>query len=289
MAAQEDRGADLARLLRHLELTVTRRLDGLLRGSFPSARPGPGTEPDAAREYVPGDDVRLMDWPATARTGVAQVRDPIAERELEAWLVADAPARLDAGAGELTKRHLLLDACAAVALLNDGPGDRTGLLAGTLVLPPAAGRRAARRLLAAVAEHRGGATLAADLAALRARAPRAGLVVVVSDFLGPLDWAAPLRVAAARAEVLAIRLTDPADEALPGAGPVTLADADDGRVLEVEVDERLRADYAAAALAHRAEVARVLRGAGARLVELRTDSDWVADLARQLARGRGAR
>ena len=79
---------DLDRVLKHLELTVTRRLDGLLRGSFASASTGPGTDPDSAREYVVGADVRRLDWSVTARTGVAHVRDPEAERALESWIVA---------------------------------------------------------------------------------------------------------------------------------------------------------------------------------------------------------
>ena len=105
---------DLDRVLKHLELTVTRRLDGLLRGSFASASTGPGTDPDSAREYVVGDDVRRMDWSVTARTGVAHVRDPEAERELESWIVAESSPRLTTGSGPVTKRHLLAAATAAI-------------------------------------------------------------------------------------------------------------------------------------------------------------------------------
>lgn len=284
--AADDR--DLARVLRHLELTVTRRLDGLLRGSFASAARGPGSDPDAAREYAVGDDVRRMDWAVTARTGVPHVRDPEAERELECWIVAEAPARLSAGTTATTKRHLLTAAAIAVALLNDGPGSRTGLVADGMVIAPEGGRAAALRLADAVAGHVGGHGLAADLGTLPSRAPRAGLVVIISDFLGPVDWTGAIRAVGARCDVLAIRLTDPADIALPGDGPAVLADPDTGETLHVTVTDQVRHAYAEESAAHRADVDAALRSGRARVIELRTDRDWVTDFARQLSPVRSA-
>lgn len=275
--------ADLERVLRHLELTVTRRLDGLLRGSFASAAAGPGTDPDSAREYVVGDDVRRMDWSVTARTGVAHVRDPEAERELESWIVAESSPRLATGSGPTTKKHLLTGATAAITLLADNPGDRTGLIADGTLVPPGRGRAHAMRLIAHAARHTGGSGLAADLGTLPARAPRAGLVTVISDFLGPVDWDRALRVIGTRCDVIAIRLIDPADERLPGEGPVRLSDPATGETLEVEVDDRTRERYARAAADHSARVLAALRSARARVVELRTDRDWVLDFARQMA------
>ncbi len=278
---------DLDRVLRHLELTVTRRLDGLLRGTFASAATGPGTDPDSAREYVIGDDVRLMDWSVTARTGVAHVRDPEAERELESWIVAESSPRLTTGSGPTTKRHLLAAATAAVTLLADNPGDRTALVADGTLVPPGQGRAHAMRLIAHASRHVGGSGLAADLGTLPSRAPRAGLVTVISDFLGPVDWADALRVVGTRTDVLAIRLIDPADESLPGDGPVRLSDPTTGEILDVDIDDATRRRYETAAREHSERVTAALRSARARIVELRTDRDWVLDLARQMAPGRG--
>lgn len=278
---------DLDRVLRHLELTVTRRLDGLLRGTFASAATGPGTDPDSAREYVIGDDVRLMDWSVTARTGVAHVRDPEAERELESWIVAESSPRLTTGSGPTTKRHLLAAAAAAVTLLADNPGDRTALVADGTLIPPGQGRAHAMRLIARAARHVGGSGLAADLGTLPSRAPRAGLVTVISDFLGPVDWADALRVVGTRTDVLAIRLIDPADESLPGDGPVRLSDPTTGEILDVDIDDATRRRYETAAREHSERVTAALRSARARIVELRTDRDWVLDFARQVAPGRG--
>src|SRR5919205_3198059 len=104
--------------LRALELTVRRRLDGLLQGNHLGLVPGPGTEPGEARPYQPGDDVRRMDWAVTARTTVPHIRDTVADRELETQLVVDLSASLDFGTAACTKRDLAVAAVAAVAYLT---------------------------------------------------------------------------------------------------------------------------------------------------------------------------
>lgn len=273
---------DLARVLSFLELTVTRRLDGLLRGAFPSAAPGPGSDPDAAREYVIGDDVRRMDWAVTARTGIAHVRDPEAERELECWIIAEPSPRLTTGFAATTKKHLLTAAVGAISLLNNGPGSRTGLVAGDLLIPRGAGRSHSMQLMHQVSEHASSSNIAADIQATLAGAPRLGLLVVVSDFLGPIDWADALRVASTRAEVLVIRLVDTADEELPGEGPVLFADAETGKTVSVNINAGTREKYRAHAASHTAAVTEAFRGAQARIITLRTDEDWVVEFARQL-------
>src|SRR6185295_1859842 len=100
--------------LRRLELDVFRRLDGLLQGDHLGLVPAPGTEAGESREYQVGDDVRRMDWPVTARTQVPHVRDTIADRELETWIVVDRSASLDFGTAQFEKRDLALAMVAAV-------------------------------------------------------------------------------------------------------------------------------------------------------------------------------
>nr|WP_120492518.1 DUF58 domain-containing protein [Corynebacterium lactis] len=273
---------DLGRVLAYIELTVNRRLSGLLRGSFLSAFNGPGSQPDTAREYEIGDDVRRMDWAVTARTGVAHVRTEEAERELECWIVAEPAARLSTGVSDTTKRHLLLAAAGAIAMLNDAPGSRTGLIAGPVSFAAGSGRTHSLGLLRSLASAHAESTLASDIDVAMTRSPRAGLIVVISDFLGPLDWITPLKVASARSEVLAIRLVDPADEALPGQGPVLLADSATGRTVELTINDKTREEYAKQAAAHHSEVVENLRALHARIITLRTDGDWVLDFARQL-------
>ena len=117
---------ELSVALRKLELTVRRKLDGVLHGDHQGLVPGPGSEPGDSRIYQPGDDVRRMDWSVTARTTTPHVRQMIADRELETWLVVDVSASLDFGTAGCEKRDLAVAAAASIAFLNSGGGNRLG-------------------------------------------------------------------------------------------------------------------------------------------------------------------
>src|SRR5262249_52800357 len=112
--------------LARLQLVITRRLDGLLQGDYLGLLPGPGSEPGESREDRPGDDVRRMDWPVTARTTIPHVRTTIADRELEAWIAIDLSGSLDFGTARYLKRDLAVAAAAAVAHLTVRGGNRVG-------------------------------------------------------------------------------------------------------------------------------------------------------------------
>ena len=285
--------------LRVLELTVRRRLDGLLQGNHLGLVPGPGTEPGETRPYQPGDDVRRMDWAVTARTTEPHIRETVADRELETWLAVDLSASLDFGTADCDKRELAVAATAAVVHLTRGGGNRIGAVVSTgadMVRVPARGGLAhARGLVRRVAEVPRAAEgtrgdLAGTLEQLRRPPRRRGLVVVISDFLGPregaglgvdgFDWGRPLRALSARHDLLAVEVLDPRDLELPDVGTVVLADPETGRQKEVVTTPLLRREFAAAASAHRDDVAGALRRAGAAHLVLRTDSDWVADVVR---------
>ena len=117
--------------LSKLQLIITRRLDGLLQGDYLGLLPGPGSEAGESREYRPGDDVRRMDWPVTARTTVPHVRQTIADRELETWLAVDLSASLDFGTATCLKRDLAIAAAAAVGHLTVRGGNRIGAVVAT--------------------------------------------------------------------------------------------------------------------------------------------------------------
>ncbi|SCL29841.1 Protein of unknown function DUF58 [Micromonospora nigra] len=302
--------------LRRLELTVTRRLDGMLHGQYRGLLPGPGSEPSGSREYRPGEDeVRRMDWAVTARTAVPHVREVDADRELTTWLLVDASPSMEYGTAELDKRELAVAAVAAVGFLTAGAGNRLGAQvlgpAGLRRFPALSGRThllgVLRTLLAAprhgghdagAAPRRGGHAapaappdLSDALAALARVANRRGLVVVVSDFLDGLPddprhppvWERALRRLAVRHQVLAVEITDPRELELPDVGLITLTDPETGRRREVWTgDRRLRERYAAAASAQRDQVRQALRRAGAGHLPLRTDSDWGADIVRHV-------
>jgi uncharacterized protein (DUF58 family) len=284
--------------LRRLELTITRRLDGLLQGEHLGLVPGPGSEPAESRPYRPGDDVRRMDWNVTARTNEPHVRDLVADRELEIWALLDATASMDFGTVAMEKRELALSALAAIGFLTQRTGNRIGVHllhgGGVRTLPARTGRPHLMALLQAafalprtqpgVSEPLIG--VAADQLGRTAR--RRGLVVVVSDFLDPPPtWEQPLRALAARHQLLAVEVVDPRELSLPDVGILTLIDPETGRRREVATGSaRLRRRYAEAAAGQRDAVTQGLRRAGAAHLRLRTDRDWVRDLARHVMRQR---
>ena len=290
--------AKLAAALRTLELTIKRKLDGVLQGNHLGLIPGPGSEPGESRTYQPGDDVRRMDWSVTARTTHPHVRQMVADRELETWLVVDMSASLDFGTTGCEKRDLAVGAAAAITYLNSGGGNRIGAIIANgesiIRVPARGGRQHEQRLLRAIATSpraplgvRGDLSTAID--ALRRPERRRGMAVVISDFLGPINWMRPLRAISGRHEVLGIEVLDPRDVELPAIGDVVLQDTESGITREFTIDEKLRDDFAQAAEAHRAEVARTLRRCGAPMMTLRTDRDWIADIVRFVAsRRRGA-
>lgn len=292
--------------LRRLELTVTRRLDGLLHGAHQGLLPGPGSESGDSRVYVPGeDDVRRMDWAVTARTTVPHVRDLIFDRELETWALADLSASMDFGTAEGDKRDLVVAAVGAIGFLTSRMGDRFG----TLVLhddaihrmPARTGRPALYGLLhSLMAAPRGRVvpdppSLAEGIEVLNATRRRRGLRVVVSDFLDAeptLDlsverpWERAMRRLVARHQVLAVEVIDPRELDLPDVGTVAFTDPESGQVREVHLSPKVRAAYAEAAALQREGTRAALRRAGVAHLVLRTDRDWVHDLAQFALRQR---
>lgn len=292
--------------LRRLELTVRRRLDGLLHGQHVGLLPGPGTELRGSREYRPGEDeVRRMDWAVTARTTVPHVREVDADRELSTWLLVDASASMDFGTAELEKRELAVAAAAAVGFLTAGSGHRLG---AHLVGPEWVRRFPARPgrdhllglLRTLLSTPRGAAAarpvgLADAVDALNRGATKRGLAVVISDFLDGLPedgdtvpsaepgWERPLRRLGARHQVLAVEVVDPRELELPDVGLITLVDPETGRRREVSTGSRaLRESFGAAARRQRLMVKQALRRSGAAHLVLQTDRDWVADIVRHV-------
>ena len=285
---------------RRLRLDVAKRLDGLLSGDHLGYLLGPGTENAEARTYLPGDDVRRIDWAVTARTGDTHVRDAIAERELETTLVVDLSASMSFGTVRYEKRDLALAVAAAVMHLAGGSGDRVGaVVLGDRLrrLPPRGGRDSALALLHRLLSeprHEGlGPDLAQALIQVLNPPRRRGLVVVLSDLLGPVgepSWARPLRMLATRHDVVVAEVVDPRELTLPDVGVLRLVDPETGRHLEVQTRSKaLRERYATAAAERRATHAAAVRRAGAGHVVLRTDRDWLVDLATFLAMRRRLR
>lgn len=282
----------LAEMLRTLELTVTRKLDGYLHGQYQGLTPGHGSEIGESRMYQIGDDVRRIDWNVTARTRELYVRDQIADRDLEGWLVVDVSAPMRFTTVGPQKASLALGAAAAVGFLTARNQNRLGavLVAGPQMrtFPPRPGRPQVRGILHAVgmppdSHGRGRADLAGALERVGSLARRRGFVTVISDFLTK-DWQRPLGTLALRNDVLAVEILDPRELDIPAVGYVALADPATGDVREVHMTPDLQRRYRAAAQAQRDATRDAIRSAGADHLVLRTDADWVAGLIQHVRR-----
>ncbi len=273
-------------VLRGLELSVMRRLDGLLQGDYEGLLPGHGSELGEAREYVAGDDVRRIDWSLTARTGAPHIRDTIVDRELETTLLVDLSASMAFGTASQEKRDLALAVAAAVGFLTARGGNRVGALlaseSGAEWVPHRSGRAHLFALLGRAQSHDrdgGRVDLAAAIRRAGRLARRRGLVVVVSDFLDAGEWSRELRWVGHRHDVIAAEVLDPRELELHDAGPLVVVDPETGRRRYLDTARRgVRRRYAAAAAEQRDGIAAAIRRAGVDHVRLSTDGDWVRDL-----------
>jgi uncharacterized protein (DUF58 family) len=279
--------------LRSLDLAVRQRVDGMLSGEFRSSQLGVATELAQVRPYQPGDDVRQIDWMATARTNEPHVRVHVAERALTTWLLLDRSASMQFGTADRRKADVAEGVALALGHVASRRGNRLG------VITAGAGAAASRRprqgragLLAALLALRADETGTGDDTSLReglehaARVARQrSLLVIVSDLRGPVDWVVPMTRLAARHDVLMIEVRDPREESLDGVGELTLVDPETGDQIRVDTGSRkLRERYAEAAAAERATVADAVRRAGADHVVLTTRGEWLRPLLIALAR-----
>ena len=281
-------------LVRSLELTINRRLDGALHGNHQGLTPGHGSEPGEARVYQPGDDVRRIDWNVTARTMETHVREQIADRDLEAWLVVDTSAAMRFGTTTADKAQVALAAAAGVGFLTARNQNRLGavLVAGPhlKVVPPRFGRDQVRAVLSAIAtsppcEGAGRADLAAAIDRVAVVCRRRGFAAVISDFAGDA-WVDPLARLGLRHDLLAITIHDPRELDVPPVGMIEVVDPATGRQREVRVTPAVQRRFAEAA-EQQVEARRFgIRRAGAELIELATDADWLATIVQHVRRKR---
>jgi uncharacterized protein (DUF58 family) len=284
----------VAELVRTLELTITRRLDGALHGNHQGITPGHGSEPGEARLYQPGDDPRRIDWNVTARTQETHVRDQIADRDLEAWVILDTSAAMRFGTTTAEKAQAALVATATVGFLTARNQNRLGavLVAGPQlkVMPPRFGRDQVRAVLANAAspppsEGLGRADLTGAIDRVGVVSKRRGFVAVISDFAGE-EWVDPLARLGMRHDLLAISVHDPRELDVPPIGLVQLVDPSTGRRREVRVTAAVQRSFAEAAAEEVERRRFAVRRAGAQLIELATDADWLAAIVGHVTRRR---
>ncbi len=282
--------------LRRLELDVTMRLDGLLHGDHQGLVPGHGTELGETRAYAPGDDVRRIDWNVSARLDEPHIRQTIADRELETWLVIDQSARLDFGTALCEKRELVLAAAGAVGFLTNRDGNRIGAIfagrGGSRAVPAKGTRKHLLRILYEIVDApRGDQTGVTDLVPSLGKigklAKRRGLIVVISDFQVETGWLESLRALSRRHNVLAIQVLDPRELELPNVGLLPVVDPATGQVREVPTNKKsVRDAYAKAAQERQTGLASSFQEARIDHLVLRTDQDWLSDVVRFIGKRR---
>jgi len=282
--------SDPETLLRKLEWTVLRRLDGLLQGDYRTLFRGFGLDLADLREYQYHDDVRHIDWNVTARLQTPYVREYIEDREVNAWFLLDLSASVDFGSSAKRKRAVSQDFVTVLARLLTRHGNRIGaILYGDkvdTVIPARGGRRQVLHLLhrmttRAETPRSQGTKLQDLLTHAMSIVPRRSLMFVVSDFISEPGWGKALGHLAKRHETIAVRLYDPLERMLPDLGMVIVEDSETGEQLFVDTHDRgFRKRFAAAAERRENEVRDALVAAGVDALELATDDDIAGSIMR---------
>jgi uncharacterized protein (DUF58 family) len=288
------------RLLRRLEWQVVRRLDGRLQGAYRTVFRGTGIDFTDLRSYVPEDDVRHIDWNVTARLDEPYVREYTEDRELTAWLVLDRSASMRFGAARHGKDSVLTELAVCLARLFTRGGNRVGAIlydnGCQRVIPPRTGRTHVLHLTDELTRPMAGDSdgrttdLGAMLHLAASAARRRSLVLVISDFIGDVDWEPALTRLSQRHEVVVIRVVDPVELDLPDLGLVVVEDAETGEQLLADTSDplfqrRLRAEVDARERA----IGSSMRRAGVTAHRISTDQDlaWaLIDMVRRSKRRR---
>ncbi len=277
-------------ILRRLEWTVIKRLDGLLQGDYRTLLRGTGIDLADLREYQHHDDVRHIDWNVTARLQVPHVRVFTEDREMTAWFLLDLSPSVDFGSGEKRKRHMSEGFVAVMARLLTRHGNRIGALmygAGVdTVIPAGSGRRHVLQLMHAMAQrtsssNHGVTRLHELLQTAAAMVRRRSTVFVVSDFISESGWEKPLGQLAQKHEVVAVRLVDPLEVNLPDLGLITMLDSESGEQLLVDTSNpKFRQRFAQIAAQRETALRQSLARAGVDTLELSTGDDLVQAMLR---------
>lgn len=285
----------IEQILARIELTVIRRLDGLLQGDFRTLFFGSGVDFADLREYEPSDDVRHIDWNVTARMDTPYVREYLEERELRAWLLIDRSPSMFFGLGDRTKAAAQVDLVTTLARILTNSGNRVGAAFwndNTIerILEPRTGRNQVLQIVHQLTQTPGERTSVeptslADLAdEMHRRARRRSLIVVVSDFITPNDWQHAFGRLTERHEVLALRLVAEGEHELPSVGIVAIKDPETGEQMRIDTtDPGFRSRLAAVVADREAALKAAANAARIDLHTISAEADLVDALARVAA------
>ena len=281
---------EILRKVRQIEIRTNREVTDVLGGQYHSVFKGRGMEFEEVREYLPGDEVRSIDWNVTARFGHPFVKKFKEERELTVMLIVDVSASGQFGSVRQTKNELAAELAALLAFSAIRNNDKVGLIMFTdeieLYVPPKKGRRHVLRVVREILVFRPkgrGTNLELALDYLNHLQSHRAVTFVLSDFQVADEESVlkKLRVASKRHDVVALSLGDPREEELPAVGLVELRDAETGeRVLVDTFDKTVRERFAAGAKARLEALRGLLRSAAVNHIEIRCDQDYMLPLIR---------
>jgi uncharacterized protein (DUF58 family) len=277
-------------ILRRVEWTVLRRLDGLLQGEYRTVFRGHGIDLADIREYEPGDDVRYIDWNVSARMDTPYVRQYLEDREVTAHFLLDLSPSVDFGTISTLKRDQLVDFVALLARLLTRHGNKIGaiLYAGTVerTIPAGSGKMQVLRLLNDIIQlprlQSAPYTSVAELIEYALRTiKRRSVIFLVSDFFTASGWERPLGTLARKHEVIAVRLEDPRERELPDIGMVVMNDAETGESVHVDThDAKFRKRFEAVVRKRDAELHGAFARCGVDVLTLSTEEDLVGAVLR---------
>ncbi|HOZ48999.1 MAG TPA: DUF58 domain-containing protein [Candidatus Hydrogenedentes bacterium] len=268
--------------IRRIQIRTNHMVNDLLAGQYESVFKGQGMEFKEVREYVPGDDVRMIDWNVTARTNTPHVKILAEERELTVMLVVDASGSGRFGSVSRFKNELAAELCAVLAVSAIKNNDKVGLIIFTddveHYVPPSKGRTHVLRVIREVLYYQPkgrGTNIPAALQYLNGVTKRRVVAFLVSDFIAD-DYEVPLRIANRRHDVIAVSVTDPREEELPDVGLVSVRDAETGRETVVNTrDAEVRARYHKAAAARAKRRDQIFQRTRVDAIDVRTDRSYV--------------
>lgn len=274
--------AELFKKARKIEIASRRLVDELVAGQYHSVFKGRGLIFSDVRPYMPGDDVRAIDWNITARMNAPHVKQFVEERDRTVNLVIDMSASSLFGTRGAAKRELAAELAAVVAFSAIKNNDRVGLYIVTdsveKFVPPKKGRRHVLRIIGEIltfAPESRRTNLEAGLEFLGKVARRRSVVFLVSDFLAPGGWEHAMQIVKQRHELVPVIVSDPMEMALPSVGLVVLEDLETGELVEVDTSGRAARDFARRAREAAEKRDQTLRRLNLDLVEVRTDRPYV--------------
>lgn len=278
---------ELFRKIRQIEIHTRRLVNDSFAGEYHAIFKGRGMEFDEVRPYLPGDEIRTIDWNVTARMGEPYVKRYVEERELTVMLLVDASGSGDFGTVNRFKREMAAELAAVLSFAATTNNDKVGLLIFTdrveLFIPPRKGRRhvlrVIRELLAFQPEGEG-TDIKLSLDTVNRVLKRRGIVFLVSDFLVDIEtYRQTMFVTNRRHDVIAIDLHDPLETSIAGVGLLALEDAESGELMLIDTSNRAwRQAFAKRIDELEQNKARVFVRTGVDHIKVTTDRDYVLAL-----------